>query len=56
VPGLFLFLGGKPLAVAAEDAAPHHTPDFFLDESGFALGLRALTRLTLDYLAAEAGR
>jgi amidohydrolase len=56
VPGLFLFLGGKPLAVAAEDAAPHHTPDFFLDESGFALGVRALTRLTLDYLAAEAGR
>jgi len=51
VPGLFFFLGGKPLGVAAADAAPHHTPDFFVDESGMRLGVRALVRLTLDYLA-----
>jgi amidohydrolase len=51
VPGLFFFLGGKPLDVAAADAAPHHTPDFFVDESGMKLGVRALVRLTLDYLA-----
>lgn len=54
VPGVFFFLGVKPPEVAAEEAAPHHTPDFFLDESGMALGMRALTRLTLDYLSAEA--
>ena len=53
VPGLFFFLGGKPLDVPAEEAAPHHTPDFFVDESGMRLGVRALVRLTLDYLAAE---
>ena len=28
VPGLFFFLGGKPLDVSPYDAAPHHTPDF----------------------------
>ncbi|HEX2162884.1 MAG TPA: amidohydrolase, partial [Thermoanaerobaculia bacterium] len=53
VPGLFFFLGGKPLDVPAAEAAPHHTPDFFLDESGFGLGVRALVRLTLDYLEGE---
>ncbi|MFQ5741611.1 MAG: amidohydrolase [Acidobacteriota bacterium] len=50
VPGLFFFLGGKPLNVAASDAAPHHTPDFFIDESGFKLGVRVLSQLAVDYL------
>ncbi|HUO86343.1 MAG TPA: amidohydrolase [Thermoanaerobaculia bacterium] len=54
VPGLFFFLGVKPPDVAAEDAAPHHTPDFFVDESGLPLGVRALVRLTLDYLESGA--
>lgn len=56
VPGLFFFLGGRPPGVAPEDAAPHHTPDFFIDEAGMVLGVRALVRLTLDYLAQEAER
>jgi amidohydrolase len=30
--------------------ASHHTPDFFIDESGFKLGVKALTNLTLDYM------
>jgi amidohydrolase len=50
VPGFFFFLGGKPLGVTEEDAAPHHTPDLFIDESGLTLGVKALTSLTLDYL------
>jgi len=32
------------------DAAPHHTPDFFIDESGLLLGVRAMVNLTLDYM------
>ncbi len=50
VPGLFFFLGGKPLDVHPMDAAPHHTPDFYIDESGFVTGIKALTQLTLDYM------
>ena len=51
VPGLFLFLGGMPKGMDPEEAAPHHTPDFFIDESGMKLGVRLLCNLTLDYMA-----
>jgi amidohydrolase len=50
VPGMFFFLGGKALDIKSEDAAGHHTPDFILDESGFVLGVKTMTALTLDYL------
>ncbi len=48
VPALFFFLGGKPLNVSPMDAPSHHTPDFYIDESGFGLGVRALVQLVLD--------
>ncbi len=54
VPGFFVFLGGKPLDVAVEDAAAHHTPDFYIDESGLMLGFKGLMALTLDYMKANA--
>jgi len=50
VPGFYFFLGGKPLNVKPEDAASHHTPDFFIDESGLKLGVQSFVNLTLDYL------
>nr|WP_228730019.1 amidohydrolase [Shewanella avicenniae] len=50
VPGLYLFVGGKPLAVAEADAPPHHTPDFYVDDSGMKLGVEVLTNLTMDYM------
>jgi len=50
VPGFFFFLGGMPKGKKPEDAAPHHTPDFFIDESGLVLGVRSLARLAVDYL------
>ena len=54
VPGFYFFLGGKPLDVAVEESAAHHTPDFFIDESGLPLGVKALLQVTLDYLEANA--
>lgn len=51
VPSLFFFLGGRPKNVALKDASSHHTPDFYIDESGFKVGVIALTQLTLDYMA-----
>lgn len=53
VPGLFFFLGGKPPDVPVSEAAPHHTPDFYIDESGLKLGVEALTSLAIDYMRAR---
>jgi metal-dependent amidase/aminoacylase/carboxypeptidase family protein len=50
VPGLFLFVGGKPLSVPKEVSVSHHTPDFYVDESGMKLGVKTLLNLTLDYM------
>ena len=50
IPGLYFFLGGKSLDIKPEDASGHHTPDFVIDESGFVLGVKTMTALTLDYL------
>lgn len=50
VPGLFIFLGARPSDVKAENAPPHHTPDFFIDEASFVLGMKALAGLTVDYM------
>jgi amidohydrolase len=52
VPGLFLFLGGMPKGTDPSTAAPHHTPDFYVDDSGMKLGVRMLCNLTLDYMNA----
>lgn len=49
VPGVFFFLGGRPAGTPEEKAAPHHTPDFYLDESGFKNGVRTLCNLVINY-------
>jgi amidohydrolase len=50
VPGLFVFLGGRPANVTKQQAPPHHTPDFFVDEAALQLGVRTMTSLALEYL------
>ncbi len=54
VPGFYFFLGGMPEGKAAVEVAPHHTPDFYIDESGLTLGVRSLCSLTLDFMAVNA--
>ncbi len=49
VPGVFFRLGVRDPAVAAEDAAPNHSPRFLVDERGLLLGVRALARLAADH-------
>ncbi len=53
VPGLFLFVGGLPEGKDPAEAGPHHTPDFYIDESGMKLGVKTLCNLTLDYMGVE---
>ena len=49
VPSFYFFLGGMPKGKKPEEAAAHHTPDFYVDESGLKLGVRAFCYLVLDY-------
>ncbi len=51
VPGFFYFLGGMTKGKKVEEAAPHHTPDFQIDESCFVLGMKTLCHLTVDYMS-----
>jgi len=50
IPGFFFFLGGKTPGKPVAETAPHHTPEFFIDETGMDLGVRTMTHLALDYL------
>jgi amidohydrolase len=50
VPGLFVFVGGMPKGKNPAETAPHHTPGFFIDESGLTLGVKTLATLAADYL------
>lgn len=49
VPGLFFFLGGRDPKIEMSQAAPHHTPDFYLDESGFKNGVKTFCNLVFNY-------
>jgi amidohydrolase len=51
IPGLYFFLGVTPDGVNPATAAKNHSPLFFADEKALPVGVRALTQLTLDYLA-----
>lgn len=53
IPGLYFFVGITPKGKSPETAAPHHTPEFFVDESGLELGVRSLARLAVDFLYQE---
>ena len=54
IPGLFFFLGGMPKGKNPAETASHHTPDFYIDESSFVLGMKAMSSLTLDYMEMSA--
>lgn len=53
VPSVYFFLGGMPKGRKPEDAAAHHTPDFYVDESGLKLGVRTFCYLVLDYFGGK---
>ncbi len=50
IPGFFFWLGIRPPEVSADEAAPNHSPRFFVDEGALVLGVRALSHLAVDYL------
>jgi len=54
IPGLYFFIGGKPeTELEGQALGGHHTPDFYIDESGMITGVKAFINLTLDYMEDE---
>ncbi|HEU4633890.1 MAG TPA: amidohydrolase [Flavisolibacter sp.] len=50
VPSLYFFVGGTPKDKDATKAPSHHTPDFYIDESGMKTGVKAYCYLVTDYM------
>ena len=50
VPSLYFYLGGMTPGTDPKLTAAHHTPDFFVDESGMKTGIKAFCFLVLDYM------
>ena len=48
-PSFFFYLGALPKDKKTSEVAPHHTADFYLDESGFIVGVKAFCQLVFDY-------
>jgi amidohydrolase len=48
-PTFFFSLGGMEKGKKSNEVGGHHTPDFYLDESGFINGVKAFCNLVFDY-------
>lgn len=49
-PSFFFYLGGMPKGKDPATAPPHHTADFYVDDSGMKTGVRAFCDLVIDYM------
>lgn len=49
-PAFFFYLGGMPKGNDPAKAPPHHTADFYVDDSGMKTGIRAFCDLVIDYM------
>jgi amidohydrolase len=50
-PAFFFYLGGMPKGKDPKTAPPHHTADFYIDESGMKTGIKAFCDLVVDYMS-----
>lgn len=51
IPGVFFGLGVTPPGVDPAHTWPNHSPKFLVDDNALPVGVRALSRVTLAYLA-----
>ena len=50
VPGIYYFIGGQKPGTDMKTVSPHHTPDFYVDDSAISTGIRSMIGLTMDYV------
>jgi amidohydrolase len=48
-PSFFFYLGGMPKGNDAAKAPAHHTAEFYIDESGFDVGVKAFCEIVFNY-------
>ncbi len=48
-PAFFFNLGGMPVGQDPSKAAPHHTPDFYIEDSMLDVGVKAFCQMVFDY-------
>jgi amidohydrolase len=49
VPGFFFYLGGMPVGNDPAKGPPHHTADFYIDDSRLDVGIKAFCQIVFDY-------
>lgn len=49
-PSFYFYIGGMPKGQDKKNAAPHHTPDFYIDESGMKTGIKVFCAIVFDYM------
>lgn len=49
VPSFYFFVGGMPKGMDPKDAPPHHTPDFYIDDSRLDVGVKAFANIVFDF-------
>lgn len=49
-PAFFFYLGGMPKGKDPKTAPPHHTADFYVDDSGMKTGVKVFCDLVIDYM------
>ncbi|MEI8075572.1 MAG: amidohydrolase, partial [Bacteroidota bacterium] len=55
-PSFFFNLGGMPVGMDPKNAAPHHTPDFYIDDSKLDVGVKAFCNIVFDYAKLKSGK
>jgi amidohydrolase len=55
-PAFFFNLGGMPTGMDPKNAAPHHTPDFYIDDSKLDVGVKAFCNIVFDYAKLKSGK
>jgi amidohydrolase len=55
-PAFFFYVGGMPKGANPKEAFPHHTPDFFIDDSRLDVGIKAFANLVFDFDKAKLER
>ena len=48
-PAFYFFVGGMPKGADRLRPPPHHTPDFFIDDSRLDVGIKAFCNIVFDY-------
>jgi amidohydrolase len=49
-PGFLFYIGGMPKGNGPIKAPPHHTTDFYFDDSGIKTGIKAFCDVVIHYM------